>query len=90
MIVGIAKPISAKKINEDYSPAFSLLNSCSLCHNPPAITLKPKISIMFPRIEPVIDAFTSSSNPALIATTGIIISAAFPNVTLIREPRVEP
>ena len=45
---------------------------------------------MFPRLEPVIDAFTSSSNPALIATTSIIISAAFPNVTLIREPRIEP
>jgi hypothetical protein len=45
---------------------------------------------MFPRIEPVIEAFTSSSNPALMATTAIIISAALPKVTLIREPRVEP
>ena len=45
---------------------------------------------MFLGIEPVIDAFTNSSNPALIATTSIIISAAFPNVTLIKEPRVEP
>ncbi|MGI0021569.1 MAG: hypothetical protein ACRD9Q_01790 [Nitrososphaeraceae archaeon] len=77
MIVGIAKPISAKKINEDCSPAFSLLNSCSLCRNPQAIILKPKIIIMFPRIEPVIDAFTSSSNPALIATTAILFQPRF-------------
>lgn len=90
MIVGIAKPISAKKINEDCNSAFFLLNSCSLCRNPLVIIYKPKISIMFPRIEPVIDAFKNSSNPALIATTSIIISAAFPNVTLIREPRIEP
>ena len=90
MIVGIGKPISAKKINEDCSSAFSLLNSYFLCRNPLVIILKPKISVMFPRIEPVIDAFTNSSDPALIATTSIIISAAFPNVTLIKEPRVEP
>ena len=89
MIVGIAKPISAKKTNEDCSSAFSLLNSCSLCRNPLVIILKPKISIMLPRIEPVIDAFTNSSNPALIAITSIIVSVAFPNVTLLREPRVE-
>jgi hypothetical protein len=45
---------------------------------------------MLPKIEPVIEAFTSSSNPALIATIAIIISAALPKVTLIREPSVEP
>jgi hypothetical protein len=30
--------------------------------------LKPKIRRIFPRIAPVIDALTSSNNPALIAT----------------------
>jgi hypothetical protein len=52
--------------------------------------LIPKISIILPRMAPVIEAFTRSSSPALIATIAIIISAAFPKVTLSRDPRVEP
>jgi hypothetical protein len=41
-------------------------------------------------MERVIDALTRLSNPALIATIAIIISAVLPKVTLIREPRVDP
>ncbi len=88
--VGIANPIIDKKIMDDCNPAFSLLNNCSFLWNPPAIILNPKINMIFPSIAPVIDAFTRSINPALIATIEIIISAALPKVTFKSEPRVEP
>jgi hypothetical protein len=58
--------------------------------NPPAIILRPKIKSMFPSIAPVMEAFTRSSNPALIETTPIIISAAFPKVTFSNDPKVAP
>lgn len=45
---------------------------------------------MFPIMAPVIEAFTRSIKPALIATIAIIISAAFPKVTFRSDPRVEP
>ena len=46
---------------------------------------------LFPEgIAPVIEALTSSNNPALIATIAIMISAAFPNVTLSKDPNVAP
>lgn len=43
---------------------------------------------MLPSMDPVIEAFTRSIKPALIATIEIIISAAFPKVTFSREPSV--
>ena len=45
---------------------------------------------MFPSIAPVMEAFTRSGNPALIAITAIIISAAFPKVTFSNDPIVAP
>ena len=52
--------------------------------------LRPKINSMFPSIAPVMEAFTRSSNPALIATIAIMISAAFPKVTFSYDPDVDP
>jgi hypothetical protein len=45
---------------------------------------------ILPIIAPVMDALTRSSRPALMATTAIIISAAFPKVTFRSEPAVGP
>jgi hypothetical protein len=45
---------------------------------------------MLPIIEPTIDAFTRFNNPADIAAIPIIISAAFPKVTLSKEATVGP
>ena len=45
---------------------------------------------MFPRIEPVIDAFTTSYNPAWRAKKAIIISTALPKVAFSRPPNPGP
>jgi hypothetical protein len=89
-IVGTVNPITARNSMDACIPTFSLLKNCSLNLNPLVIMLKPKIKRIFPRIAPVIDALTSSNNPALIATIAIMISAAFPNVTLSKDPSVAP
>ncbi len=90
MIVGTARPIIARNSIDDWKPMFSLLNFCSLNRNPPATTLRPNMRRMLPIIAPVIDAFTRSSRPALMATIAIMISAALPKVTLRSDPTVGP
>jgi len=52
--------------------------------------LSPKTRSMLPIIEPIIEAFTRFNNPADIAAIPIIISAAFPYVTLSKEATVSP
>ncbi len=52
--------------------------------------LKPKISMIFPNMAPMMEAFTRSIRPAFMAIRQIIISAAFPNVTFKSEPAVDP
>ena len=49
--------------------------------------LRPKIKSMFPSIAPVMEAFTRSGNPALIAITSYYyFSGAFPKVTFSNDP----
>jgi hypothetical protein len=56
---------------------------------PPRNTLNPSTSSRLPRIDPVIEARTRSSNPSLMANTVMMSSAAFPSVAL-EESSVAP
>ena len=86
----MVNPIIAMNNIDVCIPVFSLLNRCSLCLNPPAIRLNPRIKRIFPKIDPVIDALTNVKRPAFIAEVAIINSGALPNVTLSNEPAVAP
>jgi hypothetical protein len=58
--------------------------------SPPTSIAAPMTSRMLPRIEPMIDAFTTSWRPAPSANRAMISSGALPNVTLSRPPMPGP
>jgi len=57
---------------------------------PPSIKDMPITSRIFPRMEPVIEAFTSSSSPSRMATIVMINSAALPRVAFSSPPTRGP
>ena len=70
--------------------AAARLKCSSLCRHPPSSMARPSTSSMFPMIEPVSDAFTTSMWPSRSAMNARINSAAFPNELLMRPPRPGP
>lgn len=66
------------------------LKCCSEWRSPPASMAAPRTSKMFPTMEPAIDAFTTSCNPARNAASAMMSSAALPNVALRSPPTPSP
>ncbi len=58
--------------------------------NPPASIDNPRTKRRFPIMDPVMEAFTNSNRPLLIANRVMINSAAFPSVALINPPIFGP
>ena len=71
-------------------PASSASNFSVPCRMPPQRKPIPSTSSRLPMIDPVTDALTRSSSPALIATIPMIISAALPNVAFSSPPNFGP
>ena len=67
-----------------FNPAWVRSNCWMPCCRPPTRRLAPITSSRLPRMEPVIEALTSSSSPARMAKKVMMSSAAFPSVPLIR------
>ena len=57
---------------------------------PPTSIAAPSTSRMLPRIEPMIEALTTSCRPSLSANRAMISSGALPKVTLSRPPMPGP
>jgi hypothetical protein len=60
------------------------------CLRPPTTNATPATSNRLPTIEPMIDARTSSSRPARMASTVMMSSAALPSVALSSAPTRGP
>ena len=87
---GTTNATNAINIVDPAACAIVLLNNCFLKRNPPANIDKPSTSSKFPSIEPVIEAFTTPTNPAFIANTARIISVALPKVAFKILPSPVP
>src|SRR5205823_5181647 len=70
--------------------AAVLLNSCSLCLNPPSRMDSPRTSRMLPMMDPVIEAFTTLVSPLESAMAAMISSAALPKVAFNSPPSPSP
>ncbi len=89
-IAGITKAIATNNNEELAANAPVLLNFCFLYFQPPANIAIPATNKRFPIIEPVIEALTTSTNPALIAKIPIKSSVALPKVALSSPPSAGP
>src|SRR5437867_887992 len=87
---GITRAMTASVSIVTWRPAAARLNDCLGWRTPPASMLTPRTRRMFPMIEPVIDALTTSTSPPERATRAMISSVAFPNVAFSRPPRPGP
>ena len=85
---GKAIPITTMMSMVEDNPAESLLNLCSLYFKPPAIIDKPTSKRTFIRIEPTMEALTSSKSPRCSANMAMNSSTAFPKVALKRADAV--
>ena len=70
--------------------AASATNFCRSRPQPPISIAAPITSSRLPRIEPMIDALTTSCSPAWSANRAMISSGALPNVTFSRPPMPGP
>jgi hypothetical protein len=61
-------------------------NACRSRRSPPASIDTPSTSRMLPRIDPTIEALTTSCSPAPSANSAMISSGALPKVTLRNPP----
>src|SRR5207244_2246136 len=79
---------SESEITEVRAPV--LLNTCSLCLNPPSRMDSPRTSRMLPMMDPVIEAFTTLVSPLESAMAAMISSAALPKVAFNSPPSPSP
>src|SRR3990170_2093371 len=97
---GITRATIASTRSVTWSSAARMENDCFLCRIPPTSILRPRTRRIFPMIEPVIDAFTTSTSPFASvwyppaakeaarpsATRAMMSSVAFPIVALRSPP----
>src|SRR6266487_507448 len=79
---------SESEITEVRAPV--LLNSCSLCLNPPSRMDSPRTSRILPMMDPVIEAFITLVSPLESAMAAMISSAALPKVAFKSPPSPSP
>jgi hypothetical protein len=87
---GIASATTAKTSSVAFKPAVRRSKNCTPLRKPPANNARPSTNSKFPRMEPTIDAFTSSSKPALMAKIVMINSAELPSVAFSSPPKRGP
>jgi hypothetical protein len=83
---GRMSAISASSSIAAWACAAVALNVCLSRFQPPTSIDAPSTSRMLPRIDPAIDAFTTSWSPAFSANRAMISSGALPNVTFSSPP----
>src|SRR3990170_3084936 len=83
---GMTSPITARRSMLVWIPEASRENVWVRCRRPPANMLRPRTRRMFPMIDPVMEALTTSWRPLNSANRAMISSVAFPNVALSRPP----
>ena len=86
--MSMASTASTSRMALRLAPRLS--KDCLPCRNPPTTKEKPMTSSRLPRIDPVMEALTSSSSPARMATMVMISSAALPRVAFSKPPMRGP
>ena len=89
-IAGSSSAVTASSSIVACALAASATNLLRSRPQPPIRNAAPITSSRLPRIEPMIEAFTTSCRPLLSANSAMISSGALPNVTFSRPPMPGP
>ncbi len=87
---GTTSPTTARYIRAELESAAVALNLGRGSRSPAVSTVAPNTKRRFPRMLPVMEAFTTAVCPALRAVMATMSSAAFPNVAFSSPPRPGP
>jgi hypothetical protein len=82
----MTRAAAARKSIRDWTFAAVALKVCRSRPSPPTSMAAPITRRMFPRMDPMIEAFTTSWRPSANANRAMISSGALPNVTFSRPP----